>query len=150
MVTPTARVTRKYPISEIAVSTGPRGTVNDTTAKASVMPAASTNQRCRPNKLIRLSFYGYQYGFPDRFRSTTHYFRHTRYSPQPVGESFPHDLTPFGSRLPAKIPLSVGGRRFGLLGALLSGRRAQNPGASWLSRSPACDVFAALPCFATW
>src|SRR5260370_23671104 len=75
MATPTARVTRKYPTSAIAVSTGPRGTVNDTTANASVIPPASTNHRRRPNKLIRLSFYGYKQGFPDRFRSTTRYFR---------------------------------------------------------------------------
>src|ERR1700691_3129075 len=65
----TASISKRYPTSEIAVSTGPRGTVNDTTAKASVIPPASTNQRCRPNRLIRLSFYGQDWGFLPRFPS---------------------------------------------------------------------------------
>src|ERR1700691_3991986 len=68
MPTLTASISKRYPTSEIAVSTGPRGTVNDTTAKASVIPPASPNQRSRPNRLIRLSFYGQDQGFSPRFK----------------------------------------------------------------------------------
>ena len=56
MTAHTARVRIRYPTSKIAVSTAPRGTVNDTTAKARVVPPASANQRCRRNRLIRLHF----------------------------------------------------------------------------------------------
>src|SRR5216683_2222755 len=118
MATPTARVTRKYPTSAIAVSTGPRGTVNDTTANASVIPPASTNHRRRPNKLIRLSFYGYKQGFPDRFRSTTRYFRHILAASLSLAEGSSHPAHSFPRTTPAKITLSVERSHFPQLGVL--------------------------------
>src|ERR1700683_4292745 len=58
MTPPVESVSSRYPKSKIVVRAGPRGTVSDTTANASVMPPASANPRCRSNRLIRLSFYG--------------------------------------------------------------------------------------------
>src|ERR1700685_2465666 len=58
MAPPVESVSRRYPKSKIAVRAGPRGTVSDTTANASVMLPASANPRCCLNRLIRLSFYG--------------------------------------------------------------------------------------------
>src|ERR1022692_4271350 len=63
MATLTVSISTRYPRLEIAVSTGPRGTVRDTTANASVIPTASTNQRLRPNRLIRSYFMDSDRGF---------------------------------------------------------------------------------------
>src|ERR1700683_5169159 len=69
-MTPLAETVRsRYPMSKIAVRAGPRGTISDTTANASVMPAASATQRYRSNRLIPLSFYGQNWEFSPGFPS---------------------------------------------------------------------------------
>src|ERR1035438_2221496 len=68
MTPPAASVSSRYPISKIAVSSAPRGTVNDTAANASVAMPASTNQRCRLNRLIHLYFMDERGDFLPRFR----------------------------------------------------------------------------------